>query len=54
MKVGWMIMLGLICILASLLAHDSNARSLHDEQHVRRQHLWDRYSAGLRESFCSS
>ena len=21
---------------------------------VRRQHLWDRYSAGLRESFCSS
>ena len=32
MKVGWMIMLGLICILASLHAHDSNARSLHDEQ----------------------
>ena len=24
------------------------------ERIVRRQHLWDRYSAGLRESFCSS
>ena len=32
MKVGWMIMPGLICTLALLHAHDSNARSLHAEQ----------------------
>ena len=24
------------------------------EEHVYRQRLWDRYSAGSRESFCSS
>jgi len=32
MRVGRMIVLGLICVLASLYANDASARSLHEEQ----------------------
>ena len=45
------------------LQHDIYAEALgiilfgcnaHARHAVRRQRLWDRYSCGLRESFCSS